>query len=174
MAAPRGVQKYVRGWIWLIALLAMTSTGLTIRYWASSRPWWFLALLAPCSLAVTFGFYLVTPRLVLDLPFAWRDLLPGALICTAIAAVINLSSTFFLARWFGVYGRAYGAFGISIALMSWIGIISLFWVWIAAARSRLLGTPSRQCSRDGDGADLRGACRGAARPTRADGVTESA
>jgi uncharacterized BrkB/YihY/UPF0761 family membrane protein len=134
VAPPRGLQKYVRGWIWLVGLLAMTSMGLTVRYLASSRPWWFLALVAPFSLLVTFGFYLATPRLVLDLPFRWRDLLPGAAICTAVAAAINVSSTFFLRNWFSAYGRAYGAFGIALALMSWIGIIALFWVWIAAAQ----------------------------------------
>jgi uncharacterized BrkB/YihY/UPF0761 family membrane protein len=133
VTAPRGLQKYVRGWIWLVALLATTSLGLTLRYWASSRPWWFLLLLAPASVLVTFGFYLVTPRLVLDLPFGWRDLIPGAATCTVVAAIINVLSTFFVRNWFAEYGRAYGGFGVSLALMSWIGIISLFWIWIAAA-----------------------------------------
>jgi uncharacterized BrkB/YihY/UPF0761 family membrane protein len=134
MAAPRGLEKYVRCWIWLIALLLMTSFGLTVRYWASSRPWWFLALLAPLAALVTFSFYLATPRLLLDLPFRWRDLIPGAGLCTAVAAAINVSSTFFLRNWFSAYGRAYGAFGVALALMSWIGIVALFWVWIAAAQ----------------------------------------
>jgi uncharacterized BrkB/YihY/UPF0761 family membrane protein len=131
---PRGVQKYVRGGAWLLALLVMTSVVLTVRYWASSRPWWFLALALPVSFSATFGFYLVTPRLVLDLPFAWRDLRGGALICTVIAGCMNVASTFLLRNWFSGYGHAYGAFGVSLALMSWIGILSAFWVWIAAAQ----------------------------------------
>jgi hypothetical protein len=28
--------------------------------------------------ALQFGFFLLSPRLLLDLPFAWRDLIPGA------------------------------------------------------------------------------------------------
>jgi uncharacterized BrkB/YihY/UPF0761 family membrane protein len=133
VAAPRGAQKYVRGGIWLITLLLMTSVGLTVRYWASSRPSWFLVLVAPLLLSVTFGFYLATPRLVLDLPFGWRDLIPGAVVCTAVAAAINVASTYFVRNWFNFYGSAYGGFGVALALMSWIGIISVFWVWIAAA-----------------------------------------
>jgi uncharacterized BrkB/YihY/UPF0761 family membrane protein len=132
--SPRGVQKYVRGGAWLLALLVMTSVVLTVRYWASSRPWWFLVLAIPISFCTTFGFYLVTPRLVLDLPFAWRDLRGGALICTLIAGCLNTASTFLLRNWFGGYGHAYGAFGVSLALMSWIGILSAFWIWIAAAQ----------------------------------------
>jgi uncharacterized BrkB/YihY/UPF0761 family membrane protein len=131
---PGGVKKYLRGGAWLVALLVMTSVVLTVRYWAASRPWWFLALSLPLSFSVTFGFYLSTPRLVLDLPFAWRDLRVGALVCTVFAGCLNLASTFFLHNWFGAYGHAYGAFGVSLALMSWIGIVAAFWIWIAAAQ----------------------------------------
>ena len=134
MTALAGWKKYMRGWIWLIALLVMTSVSLTVRYWASSRPWWFLVLLAPLALVMTFTFYLVTPRLVLDLDFAWRDLLPGAVICTAAAGALNTASTFILASWFSWYGQAYGGFGVALALLSWVGILALFWVWIASAQ----------------------------------------
>ena len=41
---------------------------------------------------------------------------------------------FFLRNWFGAYGHAYGPFGVSLALLSWIGIVAAFWVWIAAAQ----------------------------------------
>jgi len=30
-------------------------------------------------------------------------------------------------------GHAYGGFGVSLALIAAIGIISSFWIWIAAA-----------------------------------------
>ena len=33
------------------------------------------------------------------------------------------------------YGHAYGAFGISLALAAFVGIIASFWVWIAAVMS---------------------------------------
>src|SRR4051812_5017061 len=62
--APAGWRRYLRGWVWLIALLVMTSLSLTARYWAASRPWWFIVLFAPVALAMTFTFYLVTPRLL--------------------------------------------------------------------------------------------------------------
>ena len=134
MSLPRGWRRYARGSVWLVALLAMTSLALTVRYWASSRPWWFLVVVGPISFAMTLVFYWATPRLVLDLPFGWRDLLPGALIAAVLAGVLNIASTFVLARWFSWYGQAYGSFGVALALMSWVGIVSLFWVAIAAVQ----------------------------------------
>jgi hypothetical protein len=71
-------------------------------------------------------------HLPLDLPFAWRDLIPGAAVCTGAAIVVHAVSALFLRNWFGVYGHAYGGFGISLALATFVGIIASFWVWIAA------------------------------------------
>ena len=83
---------------------------------------------------MTLCFYWVTPRLVLDRPFGWRELLPGALVCALAGAALNTASTFILASWFSWYGQAYGAFGIALALMAWIGILALFWMFIASAQ----------------------------------------
>ncbi len=131
---PGGVKKYLRGAAWLVALLAMTSIVLDGALLGGESSVVVPRALLPVSFSVTFGFYLATPRLVLDLPFAWRDLRAGALLCTVIAGCLNLASTFFLHNWFGAYGHAYGAFGVSLALMSWIGIVAAFWIWIAAAQ----------------------------------------
>jgi uncharacterized BrkB/YihY/UPF0761 family membrane protein len=79
-----------------------------------------------------FAFFLFTPRLLLDLPFKWRDLVPGAVVCTAAALVVHAMTAFFLRNWVAEYGHAYGGFGVSLALIAAIGIIASFWVWIAA------------------------------------------
>jgi len=134
MTPLAGWRRLARGWIWLIALLAMTAISLTLRYWAASRPWWFGAALAPLAFAMTLRFYWVTPRLVLDLPFGWRALLPGAILSALLAAGLNTLSTFVLANWFGWYGHAYGAFGVALSLMAWLSILSMFWVFIASAQ----------------------------------------
>jgi len=83
-------------------------------------------------LAAEFVFFLISPRLLLDLPFKWRDLVPGAAVCTAAAVVVHAVTAFFLRNWVAEYGRAYGGFGVSLALIAAIGIIASFWVWIAA------------------------------------------
>lgn len=70
--------------------------------------------------------------MLLDLPFKWRDLVPGAAVCTAAATVVHTVATFLLRNWFGAYGHAYGGFGVSLALAAFVGIIASFWVWIAA------------------------------------------
>jgi uncharacterized BrkB/YihY/UPF0761 family membrane protein len=83
-------------------------------------------------LLLEFGFYLVTPRLLLDLPFKWRDLVPGAVVCAVVAGIVHVVLSFLLRRWFGEYGHAYGGFGIALALAAGVGLIASFWVWIAA------------------------------------------
>ena len=132
MTPLRGVQKYLRGAAWLILLLADTGAALTLRSLATHHPLGFALAAGAALLVLEFGFFLVTPRLLLDLPFKWRDLVPGAAVCTAAATVVHTVATLFLRNWFGEYGHAYGGFGISLALAAFVGIIASFWVWIAA------------------------------------------
>jgi uncharacterized BrkB/YihY/UPF0761 family membrane protein len=128
----KGTHKYVRGAVWLVVLLAVSGGGLTIRYLVFSRPWWFLVLLIPGYLLMQFGFFIVTPRLLLDLPFAWRDLVPGAGISTIAAVIVVGVSSFELHRWVRAYGQAYGGFGIALSIIAYVGLLALFWVWVAA------------------------------------------
>ena len=120
MTPMAGVQKYLRGAAWLVLVLADTIIVLALRNLAASRPAWFTV------------FYLVTPRLLLDLPFKWRHLMPGAAVCTGAAVIVHAVVVFFLRKWVAEYGHAYGGFGVSLALIAAIGIISSFWIWIAA------------------------------------------
>jgi hypothetical protein len=93
---------------------------------------WVIVLAAAAFLLIQFGFYLVTPRLLLDLPFAWRDLVPGAVASTGAAVVVSAVSAFQLHRWLSAYSHAYGGFGIGLSVIAYVGVIALFWVWIAA------------------------------------------
>jgi uncharacterized BrkB/YihY/UPF0761 family membrane protein len=127
----KGIRKLWRGGLWLVILLAESGGALTLRYLASSRPWWFLILVIPLYLGLQFGFLLVTPRLLLDLPFKWRDLMRGAAIGTAASVVVAVVSSFELRNWMRGYGHAYGGFGIGLAMMAYVGILALFWVWVA-------------------------------------------
>jgi uncharacterized BrkB/YihY/UPF0761 family membrane protein len=131
VAALRGAGKFVRGAAWLLLMLAVTALGLTLRYWAAGRPWWFLVLMLPLTGGLNFAFFLISPRLLLDLPLQWRHLVPGALVCVVCNAIVGVVSVFFLRNWMRAYGHAYGGFGIALAFLSWIGILALFWVWIA-------------------------------------------
>jgi uncharacterized BrkB/YihY/UPF0761 family membrane protein len=126
-----GVQKYLRGATWLLVLLVVTGGSLTLRYLIAGRPIWFLILAIPLYLLLQFSFFIVTPRLLLDLPFAWRDLVPGAIVSTCASVLMSAVSSFELHRWFRAYGHAYGAFGISLAIIAFVGLLALFWVWVA-------------------------------------------
>jgi uncharacterized BrkB/YihY/UPF0761 family membrane protein len=132
MTPLRGVQKYLRGAAWLVLLLADTGIALTLRDVAAHHPAGIAVAAGAVLVVLEFGFFLVSPRLLLDLPFRWRDLVPGAAACTVAATVVHIVLTFFLRNWFGEYGRAYGGFGVSLALAAAVGLIASFWVWIAA------------------------------------------
>ena len=132
MTPLRGPQKYLRGGAWLVVLLAGTGAGLTLRSLTVGRPAWVVLIAVLVWIAAEFGFFLITPRLLLDLPFAWRDLIPGAAVCTGAAIVVHAVAAFLLRYWFGEYGHAYGGFGVGLALVAFTGIIASFWVWIAA------------------------------------------
>jgi len=132
MTPLKGLQKYLRGAAWLVLLLADTVIILALRNLAASRPAWFTITAGVLLLVLEFVFYLVTPRLLLDLPFKWRDLVPGAAVCTGAAVIVHTVVVFFLRKWVAEYGHAYGGFGVSLALIAAIGIISSFWIWIAA------------------------------------------
>jgi uncharacterized BrkB/YihY/UPF0761 family membrane protein len=132
MTPLRGVQKYLRGAAWLVLLLADIVIATALRAVAATRPVWFTLAATVVLLVVTFLFFLITPRLLLELPFKWRDLVPGAAVCTVAAFVVHAVAAFFLRNWVAEYGHAYGSFGVSLALIAAIGIFSSFWVWIAA------------------------------------------
>jgi hypothetical protein len=70
--------------------------------------------------------------LLLDLPFAWRDLIPGTAVCTGAGVIVHAVAVLFLRNWFGEYSHAYGGFGVSLTLCAFVGIFASFWVWIAA------------------------------------------
>ena len=61
MTPLRGLQKYLRGAGWLVLLLVGE-----------------------------FVFFLISPRLLLELPFKWRDLAPGAAVCTVAALIVHV------------------------------------------------------------------------------------
>ncbi|HEY7007618.1 MAG TPA: hypothetical protein VH395_01680, partial [Jatrophihabitantaceae bacterium] len=127
-----GLSRYLRGAGWLLAMLVVTGAGLALRTLVAHTSSWMLFLALPLFLLVQFAFWLLTPRLLLDLPFAWRNLAPGAAVSAGAALVINAISSYQLHRWLGAYGHAYGGFGIALSMIAYVGLIALFWVWIAA------------------------------------------
>ena len=114
MTPLKGIQKYLRGAAWLVLLLVDTVVVLALRNLAASRPAWFTLASGIVLLVLEFVFYLITPRLLLELPFKWRDLVPGAAVCTGAAVIVHALVFFFLRKWVAEYGHAYGGFGVSL------------------------------------------------------------
>jgi hypothetical protein len=76
---------------------------------AAGRPFWFTLIVAPALLVGEFVFFLISPRLLLELPFKWRDLVPGAAVCTVAAIVVHAVTVFFLRNWVAAYGNSRSA-----------------------------------------------------------------
>ena len=73
-----------------------TGIALTLRDLATHHPLWFALVAGAVLVVLEFGFFLLTPRLLLDLPFKWRDLVPGAAVCTVAAIIVHAVTTFLL------------------------------------------------------------------------------
>ena len=106
MTPLRGIQKYLRGAAWLILLLADTGAALTLRNLATHHPLGFAIAAGAGAAGAGVRVLPGTPRLLLDLPFKWRDLVPGAAVCTVAAAIMHTVLSFFLRNW--SHGHAYG------------------------------------------------------------------
>jgi len=84
------------------------------------------------EVALTFGFWLVTPRLLLDKDLGgWRGLVPTAVMGTVTSLCLRVASWFVLPSWANYYATPFGAIGAVLALLFWIMIVAYAWVMIA-------------------------------------------
>ena len=127
-----GLRKYLRGAAWLLVLLAVTGGGLTLRYLIVGRPPWVLLIAIPAYLLLQFGFFIG------DSPPAARPALRVAgsgtrrsgqhRRCDPDQRCVLVRATPLVSA----YGHAYGGFGIALSMVAFLGILALFWVWVAA------------------------------------------
>ena len=133
MTPLRGLQKYLRGGAWLVLLLADTFAALTPAHPGGQPPALVRAHRRGRAAGAGVGVLPGHPRgccwTCRSRGGTWYPVRP---VCTVAGAILHVVTVFFLRKWFGEYGNAYGGFGIALALIAAVGIIASFWVWIAA------------------------------------------
>jgi len=125
-----GYRGVLRGAAWFLLSavpMMLTEGGLAL----SERGPWMLAVLVPFWLALTFCFWWLTPRLLVNRPLGWRGLVATAAAGTVVTLVLRVASRFVIPSWIDYYSSPLGALGAVIAIVFWIWVIAYAWVGIA-------------------------------------------
>lgn len=128
----KGWPAYWRGATWMAACLVLLVSqelviGVTYRFGAVAY-----VPVVIIEVALAFGFWLLTPRLLLDKDLGgWRGLVPTAVVGTLVSFGLRVASWYVLPSWANYYATPFGAIGAVIALLFWIMIVAYAWVMIA-------------------------------------------
>jgi membrane protein len=95
-------------------------------------PAWIGFVLDVGWLAVLIGFFAWAPWLLLHRHVAARDVLPGAVFTVLGFVALRVISSFLLTRWLTQYSTTYGSFGIVMAIVFWIILLTTIMVLAAA------------------------------------------
>jgi uncharacterized BrkB/YihY/UPF0761 family membrane protein len=97
-----------------IALMTVSASGLRTNGWLVLLPAW---------IAGSMAFWLWTPRFLLHRAISLRSLLPGALLATFVVGGTIATSPLWIGPTLEQNGKAFGAFGVVIALLAYILIV---------------------------------------------------
>jgi membrane protein len=95
----------------VIALMTVSASGLQTDGWLALIPAW---------IAGSMVFWLWTPRFLLHRAISLRALLPGALLATFVVGGTIATSPLWIGPTLEQNGKAFGAFGVVIALVAYI------------------------------------------------------
>jgi uncharacterized BrkB/YihY/UPF0761 family membrane protein len=98
----------------LVALMVASASELRAKGWLVLLPAW---------IAGSMVFWLWTPRFLLHRAISIRSLLPGALLATFVLAGTIATSPLWIGPTLEQNGKAFGAFGVVIALFAYILIV---------------------------------------------------
>ncbi len=128
-----GWRSIVRGLRWFLAFAVSTTLGQWLNFVTRDRDasGIFVDILA--FIVVQSLFWLMTPRLLVDIGLPWRDLWPTAVVGVAVSGAFRIASAFVLPGSFGWYADAFGPAGVVMAVVSWYLLLSFGWVFTAVA-----------------------------------------
>lgn len=126
----RGWRGPVRGAAWFVLVFTTFALGQLAQRAPARHGAWAFALSIPIVLLMNYGFWLITPRLLLDKALNWHDLRPGAVLGMIGSTALWALSLVILPGWFSWYGRGFGGVGIALAMLSWTYVVSIVWVLI--------------------------------------------
>ena len=129
----KGWRGTLRGLTWFGLVFAAFGASQVLQGIPIRHGVWLYAIAIPLIMAMNYLFWLATPRLLLDKPLNGADLVPGALLGMVASTVLWGLTEWILRDWFDWYGRAFGAMGIALAMLSWTYVVSIVWVVVVVA-----------------------------------------
>ena len=127
-----GTRAFGRGVAWFALFLVNAVLIETIRYRFAAEGDAASVSGAIVSFATGFAFWLVTPRLLLDVRLGWRGLVPTGIAGAVGAAGFRLATGFVLPSWLNFYALPFGALGVILAFVFWVWVLTYIWVVVAA------------------------------------------
>jgi membrane protein len=135
VASRTGIGSGLRGLLWL-ALAAGYQLVLTIvGAIAGDSPWSEALAVVLALFPIGVLFWLLTPALLLNRKLGWRDLLPGAVVCTIGQIGLQETASLFVPSTISQYYNLFGQFGVAIALLFWVWLSALLWVSAAVVNA---------------------------------------
>jgi membrane protein len=121
----------VRGSLNSLLGLAALLLQLTLLYLANSLVRtlpadWLLGV--PLSLVAGLLLWTSIPWLLLDRRLHWRRLVPAGLLASLAGGIYSLASTVYMPRVIQANSERYGLFGVTLALVGWLVVVSLILV----------------------------------------------
>ncbi|KOV60490.1 YhjD/YihY/BrkB family envelope integrity protein [Streptomyces sp. MMG1121] len=113
----------IAAWRWVVWLLALVLVVLLqgpVRNGFGSGLW----LGAPLVFLVGIGIWLGTQHLLLAGRVPWLTLLPGALLASAATTALSLTARLYMPGALNRSLNEYGSFGMVLALLSWLIVLS--------------------------------------------------
>jgi membrane protein len=128
VSSRTGIGSGLRGLLWL-ALAAGYQLVLTVvGAIAGESPWREALEVVIALFPAGVMFWIITPALLLNRKLGWRDLLPGAVVCTIGQIGLQETASFFVPSTISQYYNLFGQFGVAIALLFWVWLSALLWV----------------------------------------------
>ncbi len=123
-----GIGSGVRGLFWLTLAAGYQLVLTLVGAVAGESPWSEALAVVLALFPAGVLFWLLTPALLLNRKLGWRDLLPGAVVCTIGQIVLQETAFFFVPSTISQYYNLFGQFGVAIALLFWVWLSALLWV----------------------------------------------
>lgn len=125
------LQSYLRGGAWFVIYLAVFLGVETVRF-AAERSILLAVLAVPVGVGLLILMWMATPHLMLGMDLGgWRGLIPTALAGTAISVLFRVAGSLIMPSWLASWAVPFGAIGVTLAMLTWVGILMLGWVAVA-------------------------------------------
>ncbi len=125
------LRSYLRGGAWFLVYLAVY-LGAEAVTWMLVRGQVLAALAIPVGVGLLFLLWMATPHLLLGMDLGgWRGLVPTAIAGTILSVAFRTASSLLMPRWLASWAIPFGAVGVTLAFLTWVGFLMLGWVMVA-------------------------------------------